>query len=94
MVTCSIGDTESLPGMKAFDIKIDPDKGLEPADVDYAVAFPSGPGEFTGRPVQVNVYGPSTTDRNLLDKLVQRVTERLKGWRIEPAWNIQVPPKS
>jgi hypothetical protein len=62
-VTCDIGDSESPFGLKRFDIAIDADKGLEPADVDYVVAFPSGPEIFVGRPARVNVYGPSTTDR-------------------------------
>jgi hypothetical protein len=78
MVKCDIGDSESPLGLKRFDIVIDADKGLEPADVDYVVAFPSGPEVFAGRPVQVNVYDPSTTDRDLLDAR--------KGCRRTPRW--------
>jgi hypothetical protein len=92
MVECDIGDSESRLGLKRFDILIDADKGLEAADVDYVVAFPSGPEVFAGRPVQVNVYGPSTTDRDLLDTLVKGVGGRLDGWSIPSAWNIHVPP--
>lgn len=93
MVTFSIGDAKGIPGVKEFDIEIDPDQGLEPADVDEALKWPSGPEVFADRPVQVNVYAPSTVDRVLLDTLIERVKERFKGWGIEPAWNIQVPPK-
>jgi hypothetical protein len=93
MVKCDIGDSESPLGLKRFDIVIDADKGLEPSDVDYVVAFPTGPEVFVGRPVQVNVYGPSTTDRNLLDTLVKDIRERLDRWSIPSAWNIHVPPK-
>ena len=93
MVKCDIGDSESPLGLKRFDIVIDADKGLEPADVDYVVAFPSGQEVFAGRPVQVNVYGPSTTDRDLLDTLVEGIHERLTGWGIPSAWNVNVPPK-
>jgi hypothetical protein len=91
MVTCSIGDADSIPGVKAFDIEIDPDEGLTPGDVPSVIGFPSGAEDFTGRVVQVNVYGVSTTNRRLLKELVDGVAGRLKRWGLEPAFNIHVP---
>lgn len=90
-VKCSIKEAESLPGISAFDIEIDADLGLDVRDIDYVIDFPSGPDAFTDRVVQVNVYGPSTTDQTLLDKLVRGVVERLRGWNLEAAVNNYVP---
>jgi hypothetical protein len=42
--------------------------------------------------VQVNIYGPSTTDRALLDELIERVMAHLRGLGLEPALNVHVPP--
>jgi hypothetical protein len=90
-VICSITDADSIPGIKAFDIEIDPDEGLDAADIDVVLDVLRSSDDLTGPVVRVNIYGSSATDPWLLERLTREVTARLRGRGVEPAFKVHIP---
>lgn len=76
-------------GMKLV-VEIDPDVGLAPGDVDFVLDFFSERQRFTDSVVQVDIYGPSTTNRDLLEQLKRKAAERVRELGKEPAFNVFV----
>jgi hypothetical protein len=87
MVTCSGKDYQGLDGLE---VEIDIGAGLEPPDIDYVKGFLSNGGAFKNKVVPVHIYGPSTTDRALLDELTKAIEERVRELGREPAWNVHI----
>jgi hypothetical protein len=85
-VKCDVED------MRRLVVEIDLDDGLTSEDLDLVLEFFSEPERFTERVVQVDVYGPGTTNRDLLEQMEARVDKRARELGKELAFHAYLSP--
>jgi hypothetical protein len=85
-VKCDVED------MRRLVVEIDLDDGLASGDLGLVLEFFSEPGRFTERVVQVDVYGPGTTNRDLLEQMERKVDQRVREFGKELAFHVYLSP--
>ncbi len=85
-VKCDVED------MRRLVAEIDLDDGLTSDDVDLVLEFFSEPERFTEQVVQVDVYGPGTTNRDLLEQMEARIDKRVRELGKGLAFHVYLSP--
>jgi hypothetical protein len=81
-----------VEGMTRLVVEIDLDVGLAAGDLDLVLEFFSEPGRFTEGVVEVDVYGPGTTNRDLLEQMEGKVANRVRELGKELAFHVYLSP--